>query len=217
MPLNTHGGSELVTTGIARYKGQGASKLKSFEVVRFGCRGLWWMILGGVFERHPGLRLVLTEQVSAASWLPLTLVELDELDEKGSNRLSKRPSEYFKSNCFIGASFMSNAEARTAVANDLTTNYLWGSDFPHMEGTYPWSVLSLRMMLEGITPEVSRRVIGANLIDVFQLDQIALQQVANRIGPTTDELETPLAEEEIPVEPGRAEFSGGFRRGRVWW
>jgi len=219
MPLNTHGGSEMVTAGIANYSGIGGRRLTAYETHKFSSRGLWWMILGGVFERHPKLKLILTEQIGVGAWLPLTMTELDELDGLvylGPSELSKSPSEYFRSNCYIGASFMSYIDAHSAVDNGFDRNYLWGSDFPHREGTYPWSILSLRMSLEDIPPDAIRRLVGQNLIDVFGLDRPALQTVADRIGPTMHDLTTPLPTSEIPHEPGITEFSFAFRRGFAW-
>jgi hypothetical protein len=146
---------------------------------------------------------------------------MDELHETpyfdcGPQDLERPPSEYFMSNCFIGASFMSNADAREAIAQGYEDRYMWGSDFPHIEGTYPWSRQSLRMALEGIDPAVGRKLVGSTLVEVFGLDREALDKVAARIGPTAEELSTPLRPEEMPVEPGVAEYSLGFRTGHGW-
>jgi hypothetical protein len=188
-----------------------------FEQSRLSCRAVWWLILGGVFERHPNLKLVLTEQAGVSIWLPLIMAELDAVAVSGRfdpSGLSKSPSEYFASNCFVGASFMSNAEALLTVEGGFAQNCLWGSDYPHLEGTYPWSKLSLRMSLAGIASEVARRMVGLNLVDVFGLDRGALQAIADRVGPTITELMTPLTAEEMPTD-ANAQFSAGFRKG-IW-
>jgi predicted TIM-barrel fold metal-dependent hydrolase len=217
MPLETHGGSHTIIDNLAKYTGPGAMRIRHFDQGRLSSRGLWWLILGGVFARHPKLKFVLTEHVGVISWMPSTLMELDALAASSrwdSSGLSKSPSEYFASNCFVGASFMSNAEALLAIEGGFAQTYLWGSDYPHLEGTYPWSKLSLRMTLGGVQPEIARRIVGLNLVDVFGLDRGALQSIANRVGPTIAELMTPLTADEMPTDPN-VEFSQGFRRG-IW-
>ena len=83
------------------------------------------MIFAGVFERHPGLKLVITE--TPGNWFPPTAVELDALyafyDSKREEPLNKalleqvprRPSEYMANNVFFGASFASPLEVEQAV------------------------------------------------------------------------------------------------------
>ena len=40
-------------------------------------RAVWWLIFAGVFERHPGLKLVITE--TPGNWFPSTAIELDAI------------------------------------------------------------------------------------------------------------------------------------------
>jgi predicted TIM-barrel fold metal-dependent hydrolase len=219
MPLNTHSGAGAAVAGVGAGDGPGASHIRHLENVRFSARGLWWLILGGVFDRHKRLKFILTEHPGLIASLPVTLRELDEIVEHlsfGPIGLSKRPSDYFMTNCYVGASFMSKGEARIAVGNGLQNNVLWGSDYPHMEGTYPWSRLSLRSCLSDIDGDAAARMAGANLIDLFALDRSKLQAVADLIGPSAEELGTAVRTEEIPSVAGRTEFSMAFRRGDIW-
>jgi predicted TIM-barrel fold metal-dependent hydrolase len=219
MPLNTHGGAGAAVAGVGAGQGPGASHIRHLENVRFSARGLWWLILGGVFDRHERLKFILTEHPGLIASLPVTLRELDEIVEHvsfGPAGLSKRPSEYFMTNCYVGASFMSGGEAHIAMANGLENNVLWGSDYPHMEGTYPWSRLSLRSCLSDLNQDAAASMAGSNLIELFGLDRSKLQAVADRIGPSAGELATPVRAEEIPSVPGRTDFSMAFRRGVVW-
>ena len=66
---------------------------------QIACVGL---LIGGVLERHPGLRVVFLE--SGCGWLPHWLERMDEhMDAWGfaTAKLSLRPSEYFRRQCFI--------------------------------------------------------------------------------------------------------------------
>ena len=67
MSLNTHGGGGEHYP----YKGDGAQSMYMMETTWRTRRGVWVMILGGVFERHPGLKLVMTEQ-----WMDLSLIHI---------------------------------------------------------------------------------------------------------------------------------------------
>jgi predicted TIM-barrel fold metal-dependent hydrolase len=72
MPLTTHAGGGDATT----WRGPEARALLSLESGGpHSRRGLAHLIFGGVFERHPGLRLVLTEQ--PGDWWTYVLRELD--------------------------------------------------------------------------------------------------------------------------------------------
>ncbi len=61
-------------------------------------RGVWVMILGGVFERHPKLKMVLTEQWM--DWAPGVMDDMDDLYYSRTGEwvraaLSTSPSDYF--------------------------------------------------------------------------------------------------------------------------
>jgi hypothetical protein len=97
-------------------------------------------------------------------------------------RLRKKPSEYWRSNCWLGASFMTrgDAEHRDAVGVD---RIMWGSDFPHEEGTYPHSREALAHTFTGIEPTDVERMVGGTAADVYGFDLGLLGPVADRIGP----------------------------------
>ena len=69
-------------------------------------RAMWQLMLGGVFDRHPKLRLVMTEV--RADWLPATLGHLDAAYEGARAELParRRPSEYWHEHCLTSLSFV---------------------------------------------------------------------------------------------------------------
>ncbi len=98
------------------------------------------MTLGGVFERHPGLKLVVAE--SDAGWLPHYMYRMDHAArinaEDGILRgLSKLPSEYIRSN--VWATFQDDLTAYHTTHFMDHTHLLWASDFPHTDSTWPLS------------------------------------------------------------------------------
>ena len=190
MSLNTHGGGGEHYP----YKGDGAQSMYMMETAWRTRRGLWVMILGGVFERHPELKLVMTEPWM--DWATQVVADMDGLytgPASGPLRatLPQPPSVYFRRNCYLGASFLSNWEARYGVEHDLVANTMWGDDYPHAEGTWPHTREAMQATFHDIDPVHTRQYLGDTAIDVYGLDRRALAEVAGRIGPTVSEVATP--------------------------
>ncbi|GMU77250.1 MAG: hypothetical protein AMXMBFR46_00510 [Acidimicrobiia bacterium] len=190
MSLNTHGGGGEHYP----YQGDGAQAMYMMETTWRTRRGVWVMILGGVFERHPGLALVLTEQW--VDWAVPVMADMDGLytGPGGTalrSTLPEPPSSYFRRNCFIGASFLSNWEAELAVEHDLVANTMWGDDYPHAEGTWPHTREAMQHTFHDVDPAHTRRFLADTAIDVYGFDRGALEQVAAAIGPTVSDLATP--------------------------
>src|SRR5215475_10219070 len=88
----------------------------------FARRAVWWLIFGGVFERHPKLKLVITE--SPGTWWTYTMDELDSVwSAQGANaalrsQVPRPPSEYAREHVYVGASFLAAFEALDAVEKD---------------------------------------------------------------------------------------------------
>jgi predicted TIM-barrel fold metal-dependent hydrolase len=210
MPLNSHVGNTDAMLALSTYTGVGARQIFQLEAMHFSHRSIPFMILGGVFERHPGLKLIMTE--NAVAWAPDMVRDLDAVfmsERHAQPQLSRKPSEYFWSNVFIGASFISNSEARTAVADGSAGNVVWGRDYPHLEGTWPYTKYSVRFAMEGIPDDAVRQMLGLTAIDIFGLDRAEIKTVADKIGPSIDEIMTPLAPGELPEEARR--FTTAFR------
>lgn len=142
VPVNSHAGTGLPDYG--RYKT--SSLLYINEVGFYSMRPLVQMILSGVFERFPRLKFAVSEQ--GCSWAPDLMRQLDTVDlrVKRTGRIGElfysedeqlplRPSEYFRRNVWVGATMPSAQDI--AVRETLGEGkFMWGSDYPHNEGTY---------------------------------------------------------------------------------
>ena len=141
MVLNTHvGGGE--SSIYSMYKGPAHIGVFMIEDPWLARRAMWLLTFTGAFERHKNLKLVLTEMPGA--WWDLTIRDMDGAYfnyRAGSLRehLPRKPSEYVMSNVFVGASYMSREEAEMAVAGKYEDRFMWGSDYPHVEGTWMYS------------------------------------------------------------------------------
>jgi predicted TIM-barrel fold metal-dependent hydrolase len=195
--------------------GIGAGAIGKIEGMTWNRRGLAHLIMAGVFERYPNLKFVMTETM--AEWVPDYLAVCDRLYEAakvpGSSeeffggpavtRLPKRPSEYFATNCWIGASFMTAAESARRYEIGLD-RLMWGSDLPHSEGTYPHTLEALRVVFASIPLEETKLILSETPAAVYGFDLGKLQKLADEIGPLVSDIQTPLAAEDWPKVPGES-------------
>jgi predicted TIM-barrel fold metal-dependent hydrolase len=123
-----------------------------------------------VFDQFPQLRFYFAE--TQAGWLAHGLNWVDEFYLRWYTyfdlKLKKMPSQYWRDHCLFG--FVHDRMAmklRQYIGSDML---MWGSDFPHSQGTYPDSREILTELLEDV-PEVDRRkVLVTNACRFFGLD-----------------------------------------------
>jgi len=192
----------------------------------FSHRALWMLIFAGVFERHPTLKLVLTE--GGADWVPGVLKVLDHQYDKmldtnknesvigglAIKNMSMKPSEYYGRNVWIGSSFTTPRESamRYEVGVD---RLMWGSDYPHREGTYPYTREALRYAFADTDSLEVAAMLGGNAAEVYSFDLDLLRRVAVEIeAPTVDEIRMPLSSDDIPTDTSLKAFEEGPVR--VW-
>jgi predicted TIM-barrel fold metal-dependent hydrolase len=207
MVVNIHGGGGLPDYGDAEV----ARAVMLVELPWFSHRSAWHLIFGGVLERHPRLSVVLTEQ--GLAWLPRGLETLDWFYGRmtlggaaessffgaAAQGMSMTPSEYFARNFTVGASFLRASES--AVRHEVgVERIMWGSDYPHSEGSYPYSREALRAAFGHCDPAETKLMLEDNVARVYGFDLEALRAVGDRIGPTVAEVATPLEVEDYPTD-----------------
>jgi hypothetical protein len=69
---------------------------------------------------------------------------------------------------------------------------MWGSDYPHDEGTHPYTREHLRARLSHIEPSEVRQMLAENAAALYDFDLDALAPLAADIGPTVGEVATPI-------------------------
>ena len=164
---------------------EGGAATVSYEIkgVRdAACTGAWTVVaplqmdeilasvvLSGVCERHPRLRLVLGE--SGIGWLPYMLERLDDTYEErlaDDLKLPLPPSAYFKRQIY--ATFQKDFHGVRAMAQIAPDNVMWGSDYPHRDGTWPFSRKAIEEQFRGIDESVQRRMLWDNVRRVYRID-----------------------------------------------
>ena len=207
LPIHRH--ASFPTESV--WEGGDASALVGMvETQFFSIRSLGHLILSGAFERHPDLVFVLTE-ITAAAELPGYLARLDGLAGLGLGAgtplyehikdalaaLTRKPSEYFATNCFVAG-----PTHDLRPAHDLgTPNLMWGADVPHAEGSSPYTLEVLRTTMSDLPEDDITALLSTRAANVYGFDLASLQDLADRIGPTMAEIQTPLPPEERPRFP----------------
>jgi predicted TIM-barrel fold metal-dependent hydrolase len=201
MVVNLHtGASGGPTDARALYDAEHGGLLGLYEVFVFTRRPLWFMILGGVFDRHPRLKVVVSE--NGVQWMPSLVRDMEQFfDTHGSApvraALALRPSEYFERHVWLGGSLMKRFEAEMRHEIGIE-RLMWGVDYPHLEGAAPLHRLVMRHVLGGLPEPDIRRILGQNAVELWGFDADLLQAVADRVGPTVDDLAQPLELADIP-------------------
>ena len=131
------------------------------------------MSYSGVFERYPKLYAGAIE--TELTWAPHFVDRLDyNYTQRPIGDVSYRykedmlPSDYFNRNVFLG--FQEDAlgiKLREFIGVD---KLLWGSDYPHPEGTFPYSQRFLEEILADCTEEEKAKIEGGNAKRVYRLD-----------------------------------------------
>lgn len=148
-------------TGVY-YRGRGGAVLNYVETTYGGQRAVTQIIACGALERHPELRVLVSE--GGATWGPFLADRMDEgYRQHGAGvrpRLAKPPSQYLYEQVY--ASFQHDASGPAANWAMGWKNVIWGSDYPHFEGTFGHTQKTLRELFDDVDPEVSHRIrIGA--------------------------------------------------------
>src|SRR5262249_47870743 len=143
-------------------------------------RPFWMMFWGGVFERHPRLKFVFTEQ--GVEFIPELLADMNSRFTPGARRpqkfmehyilffgeprdLTLNPYDVWKGQGWAGGfAWEWEIEHRHEVGID---KIMWGSDYPHPEGTWPHTKERLRQAFAGVPAREVRLMVGENALQCY--------------------------------------------------
>jgi predicted TIM-barrel fold metal-dependent hydrolase len=150
-------------------------KLNRFLSIIRGCQDIiGTFILGGVFERHPQLKLVCVE--ADAGWVPHYMYRMDHGYDrhrywlKPGQLLSKKPSEYFRENVYTTFQDDWVAFQMTKMVNPK--RLMWANDFPHSDATWPHSQEVLREHTAHLSDWEKKRILHDNVAELFNLEAL---------------------------------------------
>jgi predicted TIM-barrel fold metal-dependent hydrolase len=175
LPLSFH---ILTSRGGSAVRGP---RLNSFmSIIRGNQDILGTMIFGGVFERHPKLKIVCVE--ADAGWVPHYMYRMDHAYNRHRNwlgkgvNLSKAPSEYFREHIYT--TFQDDWVAFRSADQMNWRRLMWANDFPHSDSTWPWSQEMLAEQSKNLTGEQRRAILCDNVADLYHIDLKTLKAAA---------------------------------------
>ena len=208
LPISQHGGTGAPTYGPP---GLAAILTLSFEHSFFSGRCLWQLIAGGVFDRFPGLKLVFVE--TEVNWIGPALQRFDDRMAMGDEwtafaafmererAFSRRPSEYWDTNCYAGISpfhpaqlgldqLGSGYEPAPGEFHFRSDRSMFGVDYPHFESIFPGTADTVAQLLDTptLTDDDARRILFDTAADVYGFDRDVLQPVVDRVGFDLDDV-----------------------------
>lgn len=213
LTLSQHGGA-----GAPDYGPIGFASLMvlATEHSWFSGRSLWQLILGGVFDRFPDLKLAFVE--TEVWWMTPMIEQLDKRlamgDEwtdfadfmKAMGGIERKPSEYWASNCYAGISPFHPAQLDVDDLGSLDPpeddghfhlsgdNAMFGVDYPHFESIYPGTLDQVAVLVANphVSEDDARRILYGNAAEAYGIDLDALQPAIDEVGFELDEVAVPV-------------------------
>jgi len=82
--------------------------------------------------------------------------------------LSMKPSEYIRRQLY--ATFQDDPVGPAAYRLFGPTNYMWASDFPHTDSTWPESRKVVERDFAGVPDDVTRKIVFENAVALYHID-----------------------------------------------
>jgi predicted TIM-barrel fold metal-dependent hydrolase len=125
------------------------------------------MIYGGVFERFPTLKVVSAE--NDVGWIANWVHRLDHVHSlvASAKQLPLKPSEYVRRN--VWATFQDDPLGPATWGFFGEHNYMWASDFPHADSTFPHSLKVIEENFAGVPTEVTRNIVFENAKRLYNI------------------------------------------------
>jgi len=129
------------------------------------------LIMGGVLEHHPRLRVVHLE--SGAGWVPFWLDRLAASVQGGFRGLEipglkLSPIEYFQRQCYISAD-QDDPGIKHVIEVLGDDNIVTATDFAHPEGRRYLSAVKQLLELPGVSLESKRKIMWDNALKLYPI------------------------------------------------
>jgi predicted TIM-barrel fold metal-dependent hydrolase len=160
----------LTSEGDSLNRSRGPKMNNFLSIIRGNQDIMGMFVLGGVFEKHPRLKIVCVE--ADAGWVPHFMYRMDHAWKRHRKWLTanidKLPSDYFKEHIYT--TFQDDFVA-FATADQMNWRRLcWANDFPHSDSTWPWSQEMLTEQTDQLTDEQRRAILCDNTAELYGID-----------------------------------------------
>ncbi|MBK5264216.1 MAG: amidohydrolase [Alphaproteobacteria bacterium] len=174
LPVNFHVGESA--TNLEGPGGVGVTVMETFTPFR---RSLGQLIFGGILDRHPTLRVVFSE--AGINWVPGALQDA-ELAADGWGKLMQpkikmRPTEYWAKHCY--ATFMADEIGLKLIDYIGADRVMWSTDYPHNEGSHGYVGETIRQVVEAVSADEARMILGGTAIELFNLPRNGRRHIAD--------------------------------------
>jgi len=146
-------------------------RLNGFMSITRGCQDiLGTFVFGGVFQRHPKLKVVCVE--ADAGWVPHFMYRMDHAYNRHRHwmrgrELEQPPSYYFRNNIYL--TFQDDWIAFKVKDLMNVERMLWANDFPHSDSTWPWSQEMLAEHAADLSQDERDKVLHDNVAQLYGL------------------------------------------------
>jgi predicted TIM-barrel fold metal-dependent hydrolase len=129
------------------------------------------IVQSGVLERFPGLQIVSAE--NDTGWLAHFMYRLDHVFEKfgafsiEQQPLRMKPSDYVRRQ--LWATFQDDPIGPALYQLFGENNFMWASDFPHTDSTWPHSHQVIDESFNGVPEKVIRKVVFENANQLYRM------------------------------------------------
>ena len=174
LPLSFH---ILTTKGFSLSQSRGPRINSFLSIIRGNQDIMGTLVFGGVFARHPKLKVVCVE--ADAGWVPHYLYRMDHAYNRHRNwlapgvELEKQPSEYFSEHIYV--TFQDDWVAFQTADLMNWRRLMWANDFPHSDSTWPWSQEMLEERTKTLNDEQQYAILCGNVCDLYKIEAKSLQ------------------------------------------
>lgn len=169
LPICLHIGLNTQMEGLARRDPTPQKGIFVGSVAFSTAEPLGMLIIGGVFERFPKLKVVFVEP--GLGWVCWWLFIVNDLQARQGYdfpAIKRPPSEYFRENVYL--TFIDEPNAyRHAVETLGVDNIMWSSDYPHPVSSWPNSRAVVDKMFDGIPEADRKKIVSGNAARVWNL------------------------------------------------
>lgn len=149
------------------YRGPGGAVMNYAESTFSGQRAAMKLVASGALDRHPDLKVLISE--GGATWIPFLGDRMREGYRQHYKsvrpKLQRDPKETLMTQVY--ASFQHDETAVAAYESMGYKNVMFGSDYPHMEGTFGHTQDTLKTLFDGVSDETRQRITQGAFYELF--------------------------------------------------
>lgn len=167
MPISMHNGAGYAPHQTVSLLAEGGLERHQFNAYGYqlaAMDALTRIIVSGVLERYPGLKIVVAE--AGVGCLPFWLQELDDAYQMHVDQpLPFFPSEYFYRQVY--ATLVDDPLAGHVLSGWGKENFMWSDNYPLRKGTWPNSQEVISRTLGQLPHSVRAKVLCQNVARVY--------------------------------------------------